>query len=150
MTYKAPAMTGLGHFSQRPLLEWCHGYWKLWLAYDSGVPLGRACGGTFLVLSEDGSIQRMTTEPTGSVSHTILIKPSEPKMSKTFAVITLRVNVIHADGERVTHHELRSRVKRLLDEAQSAPHQPDDFYLTEPVLSEIYINGTGFSDPETD
>jgi hypothetical protein len=65
-----PSFTGLGQLSQPPLLQWCHGYWQLWLAYNRA-----RTAGTFLVLSPDGSITRMTEQPTGELVNVVTIKP---------------------------------------------------------------------------
>lgn len=48
--------------------------------------------------------------------------------------VKVRLLVIHPDGTKITYEEVRSRVRRLLDEYESAIGQPDDFYLTEPQL----------------
>lgn len=55
-------------------------------------------------------------------------------MATSAVEITVRVEVIHADGTKISKEEIRRRVRRLLDEYENGEAQPNDFFLTDPVL----------------
>mgnify|MGYP001576712172 CR=1 FL=1 len=58
---------------------------------------------------------------------------------QSHAWLKIRIVIAHPDGTRITQPQLRKRVKRLLDEYESAQSQPKDFFLTEPVVPKIAI-----------